>query len=90
MQDFGRNQIGVQDSGFKLALAQRDVALKLFEYFIDVAFHHHVFPSRVWARGSMFKVQGSRLKGSGFGVQGSALPLAAASSLTEEETYKFR
>jgi hypothetical protein len=30
----------------------------VFAYSIDVVFYHHIFPSRVWARGSTFRVEG--------------------------------
>jgi hypothetical protein len=32
--------------------------MKMFSYSIDVAFHHHIFPSQVWARGSQVTTNG--------------------------------
>ena len=44
----------ILNSRFKPAQARQDVATKWFAYSINVAFHHHIFASRVWARGSTF------------------------------------
>jgi hypothetical protein len=46
------------DSGFKPALAQQIVAMKMFSHSMDLAFHRHILISQVWARGSKATTDG--------------------------------
>jgi len=53
--------LGFKGSGLRPALVRRDVSMKLFSYFMELGFHHHILTYLVWARG--LKVSPHRLKG---------------------------